>query len=227
MSIHSGLLLAFETKPMPAPIAKAPRKRPRQRRSQQTVAAILEATAHILVTDGYNKLTTNRVAEVAGVSIGSLYQYFPNKQALVLALAEEHLGREIARLSAMTTELQKLSLAQATRKSIHAVFEAFAVDAELHRAIVTDVVHLGEPLVKALQSQAEFVVRAALERRRDEILPTDIDLAAFFIVSAVDAIAIRALTVAGDRFSLETLEREVCELILRYLMGTPSEESAH
>lgn len=210
---------------MSAQTTKVPRKRPRQKRSQQTVAAILEATARILVDDGFDKLNTNRVAEVAGVSIGSLYQYFPNKQALVLALAEEHIGREIARLAGMTLELQKLPLIEATRKCIHAIFEAFAVDAELHRAIVTDVVHVGEPLVRALQAQAEAVVRGALERRRDEILPTDLDLAAFFLVSAVDAIVIRALTLSGDRFSLETLEDEVCELVLRYLVGSSSGQS--
>ncbi len=205
---------------MAAQTAKAPRKRPRQRRSQQTVAAILEATGRILVDEGYDKLNTNRVAEVAGVSIGSLYQYFPNKQALVLALAESHLGREIERLAGMTAELQELPLPQATRKCIRALFEAFTVDVELHRALVTDVVHLGEPLVYALQAKAELAVRLALERRRDEILPTDLDLAAFFLVSAVDSIVIRGLTLAGDRFSLETLEDEIYELVLRYLVGS-------
>ncbi len=205
---------------MTAKSPKAPRKRPRQRRSQQTVAAILEAAARILVEDGYAKLNTNRVAEVAGVSIGSLYQYFPNKQALVLALAESHLGREIERVASMTVELQELPLPEAARKCIRALFEAFAVDVELHRALVTDVVHLGEPMVKALQAKAEFAVRLALERRRDEILPKNLDLAAFFLVSAVDSIVIRALTLANDRFSLDVLEDETCELVLRYLIGS-------
>ncbi len=205
---------------MNAKVKRTPRKKPRQRRSQQTVAAILEAAARILVDDGYAKLTTNHVAEVAGVSIGSLYQYFPNKQALVLALAESHIGREIERVAAMTVEFQKLALPEATRRCIRALFEAFAVDAELHRALVTDVVHLGEPMVKALQSKAEFAVRIALERRRDEILPKDLDLAAFFLVSAVDSIVIRALTLASDRFSLQDLEDETCELVLRYLVGS-------
>ena len=207
---------------MAAQPAKTPRKRPRQQRSQQTVAAILEATGRILVDEGYAKLNTNRVAEVAGVSIGSLYQYFPNKQALVLALAKSHLGREIERLAGMTAELQELPLAEATRKCIRALFEAFTVDVELHRALVTDVVNLGEPLVYELQAKAELAVRLALERRRDEILPKDLDLAAFFLVSAVDSIVIRGLTLAGDRFSLKTLEDEIYELVLRYLVGSTS-----
>lgn len=193
-----------------------------QLRSQQTVAAILEATAHILVEEGYERLNTNRVAEVAGVSIGSLYQYFPNKQALVLSLAEKHLDREIRRLAGMSLELRQLPLVDAIRQCIHALFEASLVDAELHRALVTDVIHLGEPLVRGLQKQAERAVREALERRRHEILPDDLDLAAFFLVSAVDSIIIRALTLASDRFELRNLEDEMCALVLRYLVGDSS-----
>ncbi|WP_054569520.1 TetR/AcrR family transcriptional regulator [Frankia sp. R43] len=68
------------------------RKRPAQERSRRTVEAILEAAAQLLATKGYRATTTNHVAERAGVSIGSLYQYFPNKDALVAALVEEHLA---------------------------------------------------------------------------------------------------------------------------------------
>lgn len=60
-----------------------PRRKPRQSRSRATVDAILQATAQVLVRDGYQKATTNRIAERAGVSVGTLYQYFPNKDALV------------------------------------------------------------------------------------------------------------------------------------------------
>jgi AcrR family transcriptional regulator len=63
-----------------------PRKTPRQRRSAATVDAILEAAAHILERQGLAALTTNGVAERAGASIGSLYQYFPNKEAVLAAL---------------------------------------------------------------------------------------------------------------------------------------------
>jgi AcrR family transcriptional regulator len=66
------------------------RKRPRQARSKAMVTAILDAAARVVRTDGDDHLTTNRVAEVAGVSVGSLYQYFPNKAALLVALLERH-----------------------------------------------------------------------------------------------------------------------------------------
>lgn len=67
-----------------------PRKKPVQERSSVTVDAIYTATIQVLLTDGLNKLTTTRVAERAGVSVGTLYQYFPNKEALLFAILLNH-----------------------------------------------------------------------------------------------------------------------------------------
>ena len=71
------------------PLTK-PRKAASQVRSRATVDALVEATARILVKEGFDKASTNRIADVAGVSVGSLYQYFPSKEALVAAVAERH-----------------------------------------------------------------------------------------------------------------------------------------
>jgi len=66
------------------------RKQPVQQRSKALVTALLDATARLLVTIGYIAITTNKVAEKAGVGIGSLYEYFPNKESLVAALIERN-----------------------------------------------------------------------------------------------------------------------------------------
>ena len=75
---------------MPARRALSPRKKPVQRRAQDTVDAILEAAARVLAERGYAAATTNRIAERAGVSIGSLYEYFPGKDAILAQLLERH-----------------------------------------------------------------------------------------------------------------------------------------
>jgi AcrR family transcriptional regulator len=75
----------------PATLLK-PRRKPRQDRSRQTVDAILEAAAQVFERHGYAAGTTNRIAQRAGVSIGSLYQYFPNKDAIVMELARRHIA---------------------------------------------------------------------------------------------------------------------------------------
>src|SRR5271170_3526962 len=67
-----------------------PRKSASQERSRSTVDALVEATTRILIKEGYDRASTNRIAEVAGVSIGSLYQYFPSKEALVAAVVDRH-----------------------------------------------------------------------------------------------------------------------------------------
>ncbi|MFG1497880.1 TetR/AcrR family transcriptional regulator [Saccharospirillum sp. HFRX-1] len=86
-------------------VAKKPRKSPTQARSQATVQVILEATIQVLVTQGAAYLTTARIAERAGVSVGSIYQYYPNKQALLLAVLNQHLEKIIQAIESVCDEL--------------------------------------------------------------------------------------------------------------------------
>ncbi|HSL73093.1 MAG TPA: TetR/AcrR family transcriptional regulator [Ilumatobacteraceae bacterium] len=91
-----------------APTSTAePRKRPRQTRSTETVDRILAAAARIFDERGYRATTTNHVAAEAGVSIGSLYQYFPNKDALLVALAEQHIADAAERFGGHLTRLRE------------------------------------------------------------------------------------------------------------------------
>ena len=81
-----------------------PRKPPKQARSRETVRAIVEAAARVLEVDGLDGFSTNAVAERAGVSIGSLYQYFPRKEAIVRALIEREELLLVKDLEAATAE---------------------------------------------------------------------------------------------------------------------------
>lgn len=94
---------------MPRKRSTSPRKLPQQDRSRMTVEAILEATTHILTEEGYDKANTNRIAERAGISIDSLYQYFPNKESLMAASMAQH-SNEIAAL--VESKLQNLFFEQ-------------------------------------------------------------------------------------------------------------------
>ncbi len=86
---------------MPRQSALKPRKNPRQRRAKATVEAILVAAAQVFEARGYAHGTTDRIAERAGVSVGSLYQYFPNKDAILVALAQRHMEQGLALAKAM------------------------------------------------------------------------------------------------------------------------------
>src|SRR6516165_7192502 len=98
MSDNLYCLLAFEVVPMVTKPRTNPRKLASQERSRLTVEALIEATARILTKDGYDRASTNRIAEAAGVSIGSLYQYFPSKEALVAGVIDRH-TQEVAEVT--------------------------------------------------------------------------------------------------------------------------------
>ena len=88
------------------PTLTSPRKAPRQERSRRTVERILDAAAHIFHEQGYAAATTNDIADEARVSIGSLYQYFPNKDALLAALTRRHIESATAGLADLLGRLR-------------------------------------------------------------------------------------------------------------------------
>lgn len=95
----------------------SPRRRPTQARSKSKVAWLLEAAARVFRVEGY-AATTNRIAEVAGVSIGSLYEYFPNKEALLLALAEHHVTEAESGIGAALKEDDPLQMLTALQRAV-------------------------------------------------------------------------------------------------------------
>lgn len=110
----------------------SPRKSPRQARSAATVEVIHDATLQVLVSQGLQALTTARVADRAGVSVGSIYQYYPNKQALLIAVLERHLETVIRAVEQACAARRGQPLAAMAE----AVVRAY-VDAKLHRPDVS------------------------------------------------------------------------------------------
>ena len=108
-----------------------PRKTPIQARATVTVEAISEATIQILLSQGAERLTTTRVADRAGVSVGTLYQYFPNKQSLLFAVLEDHLEKateavedacEHARHQPLTEMIKEVGRRLSTRRLLAQIF---------------------------------------------------------------------------------------------------------
>ncbi|WP_252258561.1 TetR/AcrR family transcriptional regulator [Erythrobacter aurantius] len=101
------------------------RKSPKQQRALATAEAIVQATQQIIVKDGYKAATTNRIAETAGVSVGSLYQYFPNKQAIVRTLIEETVTNAAVRVRGMLRDLMDVPLEPALRQIMTVLVEVY------------------------------------------------------------------------------------------------------
>jgi AcrR family transcriptional regulator len=113
------------------------RKQPRQARSRATVDAIVEAGARVLNRRGWAQFTTNETAEAAGVSIGSLYQYFPNKLALVEAIRRRHFGDVLTAIRA-AADSGSLSLRRQIERLVQGMIEAHGAHATLHRALLEE-----------------------------------------------------------------------------------------
>ncbi len=203
---------------MPGPIKTTPRKRPRQARSQATVDAILSATARVLVRSGYDSLTTNAVASAAGVSIGSLYQYFPNKEALVAALIERHIEEMNAAILAELARVAKLPVAEAARSVIELTIRAHAIEPELHRVLTEQVPRVGRlAKLRELDEISHRVVTGLLQARKDELAIADAELAGFVLVSAIESIVHRAALLYPHRLRDPRLVDEATRLVTRYL----------
>lgn len=201
-----------------------PRKRPKQHRSRETVSAILEATARVLVEDGFDKTSTNRVAKVAGVSVGSLYQYFPSKEALVMALCEQHCEKMLTLFGDLSLTLLDAPLPVAVRTWVRSMLDAHRVDPRLHRALVHLALHIGLENLERFDRRGRELVRAYLTQRADEILPTNLELAAFVLCTAVESITHRGILELDDEgIPWQSLEDEICAFVLRYLIGSSAD----
>ncbi|SOD24289.1 transcriptional regulator, TetR family [Variovorax sp. YR752] len=192
------------------------RKAPRQQRSRVTVDVIVEAATRVLARRGWARFTTNEIAAVAGVSVGSLYQYFPNKLAIAEAIRQRHLDEVLVALSGAGDDNEAIPLDQRAARFADGVIAAHSVDEALHRVLLDEV-----PLV-ARSSYAEF--EAEYQRRYRALIAAsasangaagDDETAARVLSSAVEGV-VHAAAHRGD-LGLPALRSELVRLILAYL----------
>jgi AcrR family transcriptional regulator len=114
----------------------AMRKAPKQARSRATVEFIIQAAARVLGRQGWARFTTNEVADAAGVSVGSLYQYFPNKHALVDAIMQRHFDSVLAVLRSVDASEQGSS--KKAQELVRGMIAVHQIDPALHRVLLEE-----------------------------------------------------------------------------------------
>ena len=197
------------------------RKHASQERSRATVDALIEATRRLLVREGFDKASTNRIAREAGVSVGSLYQYYPGKEALVAAVIDRH-NRELMQVvRAALAEVAALPVEKAMRKLVAVAIDAHRIDPRLHRVLAEQIPRTGR-LEKVATFNREYyaLVKDYLANHRDEMRAVDLDLAAFVCVTSIEALTHTAVLHRPDVLSddaVETLVDEAARLVIRYL----------
>jgi len=204
--------------PADALVAFEPRKTPIQARSAVTVEAISEATIQVLLSHGAERLTTTRVAERAGVSVGTLYQYYPNKQSLLFAVLEHHMNNVAAKVEAACESACHKPLAEMIKEMV----EAF-VDAKMERADISVALYRvsgdvgGPALIKRISQRSRKAVGAMFQTAPDVRFPPD-KFVVDIMLSAM-AGAMRSLLEAGPSPATVRKSREQLVLLCQSYMA--------
>ena len=207
---------------MPRTPSTLPRKSASQERSRLMVETLLDATARVLTQEGYDRASTNRIAAVAGVSVGSLYQYFPNKEALAAALISRHVREMMDLIRQAISDQASNDLERSMRRLIRAMIDAHRVDPALHRVFDEQIPRMGSLVdIESVEREGFALIRGYLERHRDEIRVRDLDMATSICMTTVEALTHEIITRREDPTDgwIEDFVEEVTRLIVGYLRG--------
>lgn len=203
---------------MPRRPLTSARKSASQERSRATVDALLAATARVLVKDGYDRASTNKIADAAGVSIGSLYQYFPSKEALVAAVIHRHIENMMGVVRSSLARVASLPIPQAAKELVQVMIDAHRIEPKLHRVLVEQIPRIGNlEEIERVDDEAIALVRAYLEARRHEVALDDLDMAAFVAVTSVEALTHAAVLMRPALLDNPSFVDHVAMLVTRYL----------
>jgi AcrR family transcriptional regulator len=210
-------------------LARPARNPPRQSRSRFTVASILDATVRILEQEGSEAATTTRIAEVAGVGVGTLYQYFSNRDAILDALREREFERATEFLqrvflqsapgTAAQNDAQNNTARALARRVIEGLLELYAACPALHRLLVVEGLRVAptEP-VQAFDLRMVSAIRAFLGHARLPLRRANLDAAAFVIYHSVRATMLARLLEAPAGLDDAAIVDELTDLLVRYLI---------
>ena len=199
------------------PVVK-PRKTPKQMRSQGMVDAILEATTRILKKRGYSETNTNMIAEVAGVSVGSIYQYFPNKESIIATLHQRHALQMRDIMIHVLSRSENKTLREAMKALVKAHIEAHMVEPELH--------HILEIQFPFLHFQKDNNiadhdfhnrVQTLLEKHRHEIRRPNLELAVYIVIRMINSLVHQAILELPRHSTMSEIKDAIVDATFGYL----------
>lgn len=215
----------------------APRRRPKQRRSQELVRSIQQACLKILEEQGPDRLTTHRIAEVAGVTIGSLYQYFPNKEAVVADVYHAMLDAQAEMLRAISSEIEQIadrSIEETLRRIIDLEIalhlRLLRLNADFYRKHCRDFdLHkqIDPRLVAHGQASWDDWFPTMLTRHRYKLRVSDLQLAAFVATRALDGVLTSTVEERPELLECEAFRDELLALMLQFLEARPRPAGHH
>lgn len=193
---------------------------PRQKRSQETAEAIVEAAARVFAEMGLERATTNRIAEVAGVSVGSLYQYYPDKHALLIAIFVRESARLEAALLRVFAEIGLDDVPAILRAYTEETLAVFESNAPLFQMLLEQVPrYAGLDPTHEIDKKAARSLRLLLELARSRIAPRDLDVAALLMVRTFRYNTLVTLKEPLHGAQREAFIEEMTAMLANYLFG--------
>lgn len=194
------------------------RKPPQQRRSRETVSAVLDATIRIFEQEGPERATTSRVAEVAGVSVGTLYQYFENRDAILYALQDREFERATELMQRVLSDGAPASERELARAVVEQLLGLYRAAPALHRVLAVEGLRVTPTeRVQAFDRRIVDVIRAFLANMGGRARRKNPEAAAFVIYQSVRAAMLAFLLERPVGMDEAALIEELSDLIVRYL----------
>lgn len=194
------------------------RRKPTQERSRETVDAILEATAQILSRHGSAGCSTNQIAEKAGVSIGGLYQYFPNKESILRELCVRTAKKDAEAIEVCLKSMNDASIEEITRAVIRVAVERLSDQPRLRQVLMHDIPS-GRPQedLRLVRKHLAAFLTQEFGSYIDVQLDESMELKFLILMSAIEAAIYAAIHEYGAKLDREGLVEGVSDLVLRYL----------
>lgn len=197
----------------------SPRKEPTQGRAKETVETIVTATAHILDKEGFEKISTNRIAEKAGISVGSLYQYFPTKDAIFAFMMDRYVQSQTDIIDKILAEEgPSRDLKETIRIIVMAIMEGKRKQSKFNRMFAQKLLSFSN--FESLNRQDDHLIALFKEHLKPfekEIRKENIDLTLYFVIQSVKCLPISLLFQTRFDFKDQRVDQELVELIYRYM----------
>ncbi len=196
----------------------SPRKQPTQARARRTWNAVLDGAAQVLIAQGYERATTDRIAERTGVSVGTIYEYFPNKDAIFAALQRRWNEQRWALFEESRQIDLEDDLETVLRKTIHARIEATKLNPKLNSVLMRDV-PASVTADQAAQLHDEFLAASVqiFGRFKGAIRSNDWQLMARLMIHATHAVIDNIAASEPDLLDAPELENELVLMMQRYV----------
>ncbi len=200
-----------------------PRKQPKQARSSELVSAILAAAAQVLAREGAHRFTTARVAERAGVSVGSLYQYFPNKAAILFRLQRDEWGQTSDVLRGILEDVRMPPL-ERLRALVHAFIRSECEEAAMRLALHDAApLYRNEPEARAAKASAGVVIQSFMREALPAASDTTRTLAGELIATTFGAVGKRFSETPRTPEEVAAFADAMADMFCAYLRGLGSE----